>query len=314
MGFFDKIKKGLERTKKSLIKNIETVVIGYAKIDEDFLDDLEAVLLSGDLGVRTTDYLMRQIRRGVTEGRISDTREVMPYMQKLVADMLREEPKAPEEPHHPEVWLIVGVNGVGKTTTIGKLSSQLHKEGKKVLLAASDTFRAAASEQLTIWAERTGADIVKHAEGADPAAVAFDAVSAAKARGADIVLIDTAGRLQTKVNLMEELKKISRVVKKVVPDAPHQTLLVLDATTGQNAVSQAKSFGEIVPLTGVVLTKLDGTAKGGVVLSITEELHVPVKYIGLGEREDDLQKFNPDEFARALFETEDHVLEQSTKI
>lgn len=314
MGFFDKIKKGLERTKKSLIKNIETVVIGYAKIDEDFLDDLEAVLLSGDLGVRTTDYLMRQIRRGVTEGRISDTREVMPYMQKLVADMLWEEPKAPEEPHHPEVWLIVGVNGVGKTTTIGKLSSQLHKEGKKVLLAASDTFRAAASEQLTIWAERTGADIVKHAEGADPAAVAFDAVSAAKARGADIVLIDTAGRLQTKVNLMEELKKISRVVKKVVPDAPHQTLLVLDATTGQNAVSQAKSFGEIVPLTGVVLTKLDGTAKGGVVLSITEELHVPVKYIGLGEREDDLQKFNPDEFARALFETEDHVLEQSTKI
>lgn len=314
MGFFDKIKKGLERTKKSLIKNIETVVIGYAKIDEDFLDDLEAVLLSGDLGVRTTDYLMRQIRRGVTEGRISDTREVMPYMQKLVADMLREEPKAPEEPHHPEVWLIVGVNGVGKTTTIGKLSSQLHKEGKKVLLAASDTFRAAASEQLTIWAERTGADIVKHAEGADPAAVAFDAVSAAKARGADIVLIDTAGRLQTKVNLMEELKKISRVVKKVVPDAPHQTLLVLDATTGQNAVSQAKSFGEIVPLTGVVLTKLDGTAKGGVVLSITEELHVPVKYIGLGEREDDLQKFNPDEFARALFETEDHVLEQSTKV
>lgn len=313
MGFFDKIKKGWNG-QKSLIKNIETVVIGYAKIDEDFLDDLEAVLLSGDLGVRTTDYLMRQIRRGVTEGRISDTREVMPYMQKLVADMLREEPKAPEEPHHPEVWLIVGVNGVGKTTTIGKLSSQLHKEGKKVLLAASDTFRAAASEQLTIWAERTGADIVKHAEGADPAAVAFDAVSAAKARGADIVLIDTAGRLQTKVNLMEELKKISRVVKKVVPDAPHQTLLVLDATTGQNAVSQAKSFGEIVPLTGVVLTKLDGTAKGGVVLSITEELHVPVKYIGLGEREDDLQKFNPDEFARALFETEDHVLEQSTKI
>lgn len=313
MGFLIRSKRA-GTDKKSLIKNIETVVIGYAKIDEDFLDDLEAVLLSGDLGVRTTDYLMRQIRRGVTEGRISDTREVMPYMQKLVADMLREEPKAPEEPHHPEVWLIVGVNGVGKTTTIGKLSSQLHKEGKKVLLAASDTFRAAASEQLTIWAERTGADIVKHAEGADPAAVAFDAVSAAKARGADIVLIDTAGRLQTKVNLMEELKKISRVVKKVVPDAPHQTLLVLDATTGQNAVSQAKSFGEIVPLTGVVLTKLDGTAKGGVVLSITEELHVPVKYIGLGEREDDLQKFNPDEFARALFETEDHVLEQSTKI
>lgn len=314
MGFFDKIKKGLERTKKSLIKNIETVVIGYAKIDEDFLDDLEAVLLTGDLGVRTTDYLMRQIRRGVREGEISNTDEVMPYMQKIVADMLRSHGKEERELHHPEVYLIVGVNGVGKTTTIGKLSSQMRKEGKKVLLAAADTFRAAASEQLTIWAERTGADIVKHAEGADPAAVAFDAVSAAKARGADVVLIDTAGRLQTKVNLMEELKKISRVVKKVISDAPHQTLLVLDATTGQNAVSQAKSFSEIVPLTGVVLTKLDGTAKGGVVLSITEELHVPVEYVGLGEREDDLQKFDPDDFARALFETEDHVLEKSTKI
>lgn len=314
MGFFDKIKKGLARTKQSLIKNIETVVIGYAKIDDDFLDDLEAVLLTGDLGVRTTDYLMRQIRRGVTEGRISNTNEVMPYMEKIVADMLREKPHPEEGTHHPEVYLVVGVNGVGKTTTIGKLSAQMHKEGKKVLLAAADTFRAAASEQLTIWASRTGADIVKHAEGADPAAVAFDAVSAAKARGADVVLIDTAGRLQTKVNLMEELKKISRVVKKVIPDAPHQTLLVLDATTGQNAVSQAKTFGDIVPLTGVVLTKLDGTAKGGVVLSITEELHVPVKYVGLGEREDDLQKFNPEEFAKALFESDDHVLTKSTKV
>ncbi len=313
MGFFDKIKKGLGKTKASLIKNIETIVIGYAKIDEDFLEDLEAVLLTGDLGVRTTDYLMRQIRRGVTEGRISNTNEVMPYMEKIVSDMLRDE--APEEIwHHPEVILVVGVNGVGKTTTIGKMASQWQKEGKKVLLAAADTFRAAASEQLTIWAERTGADIVKHAEGADPAAVAFDAVSAAVARGADVVLIDTAGRLQTKVNLMEELKKISRVIKKVIPDAPHQTLLVLDATTGQNAVSQAKTFGEIVPLSGVVLTKLDGTAKGGVVLSISEELHVPVKYIGLGEREDDLQKFVPEDFAKALFEKEQESSGESTKV
>ncbi len=313
MGFFDKIKKGLGKTKASLIKNIETVVIGYAKIDDDFLDDLEAVLLTGDLGVRTTDYLMRQIRRGVTEGRISNTKEVMPYMEKIVSEMLRDE--APEEElHHPEVILVVGVNGVGKTTTIGKMASRWQKEGKKVLLAAADTFRAAASEQLTIWAERTGADIVKHAEGADPAAVAFDAVSAAVARGADIVLIDTAGRLQTKVNLMEELKKISRVIKKVIPDAPHQTLLVLDATTGQNAVSQAKTFGEIVPLSGVVLTKLDGTAKGGVVLSISEELHVPVKYIGLGEREDDLQKFVPEDFAKALFEKETETSGVSTKV
>ena len=313
MGFFDKVKKGLAKTKASLIRNIETVIIGYAKIDDDFLDDLEAVLLTGDLGVRTTDYLMRQIRRGVTEGKISNTNEVMPYMEKIVADMLRD-PTPETEMKSPHVILVVGVNGVGKTTTIGKMASQFRKEGKKVLLAAADTFRAAASEQLTIWAERTGADIVKHAEGADPAAVAFDAVSAAVARGADVVLIDTAGRLQTKVNLMEELKKISRVVKKVVPDAPHETLLVLDATTGQNAVSQAKTFGEIVPLTGVVLTKLDGTAKGGVVLSITEELHVPVKYIGLGEREDDLQKFVPEDFAKALFETETGSKGESTKI
>ena len=313
MGFFDKVKKGLAKTKASLIRNIETAIIGYAKIDDDFLDDLEAVLLTGDLGVRTTDYLMRQIRRGVTEGKISNTNEVMPYMEKIVADMLRD-PTPETEMKSPHVILVVGVNGVGKTTTIGKMASQFRKDGKKVLLAAADTFRAAASEQLTIWAERTGADIVKHAEGADPAAVAFDAVSAAVARGADVVLIDTAGRLQTKVNLMEELKKISRVVKKVVPDAPHETLLVLDATTGQNAVSQAKTFGEIVPLTGVVLTKLDGTAKGGVVLSITEELHVPVKYIGLGEREDDLQKFVPEDFAKALFETDTGAKGESTKI
>lgn len=314
MGFLDKIRKGLQKTKQSLIKNIETVVIGYAEIDEDFLEELEAVLLSGDLGVRTTDYLMRQIRRGVTEGRISNTREVMPYIQHLVAGLLQAEEEPCEAVHHPEVYLIVGVNGVGKTTTIGKLSSYFRGQGKTVLMAAADTFRAAASEQLAIWADRTGADIVKHAEGADPAAVAFDAVSAAKARGRDIVLIDTAGRLQTKVNLMEELKKISRVVKKVIPDAPHQTLLVLDATTGQNAVSQAKNFGEIVPLTGVVLTKLDGTAKGGVVLSIHEELHVPVRWVGLGEREEDLQKFDAEAFARALFETDEPVMEKSTKV
>ena len=296
MGFFDKIRKGLTKTKESLIKNIESVVIGYATIDEDFLEDLEMVLLSGDIGVRTTDFLMRQIRRGVTEGTIHNTNEVMPFMEKTVEELLKDDEKDLKEVHHPEVILVVGGNGVGKTTTIGKMSARYHKEGKKVLLAAADTFRAAASEQLTIWAERTGADIVKHAEGADPAAVAFDAVSAAK------------------VNLMEELAKISRVVKKVIPDAPHQTLLVLDATTGQNAVSQAKNFGEIVPLTGVVLTKLDGTAKGGVVLSIYEELHVPVKWIGLGEREDDLERFNAKDFAKALFETTDHASGESTKV
>lgn len=313
MGLFDRIKKGLEKTKKGLIKNIESIVIGYAQIDEEFLEDLEMILLSGDLGVRTTEYLMRQIRRGVTEGIVQNTNEVMPFIEKTMIDLLNENQKE-EEKHIPEVYLVVGVNGVGKTTTIGKLAHQMRKEGKKVLLAAADTYRAAASEQLTIWAKRTGADIVKHAEGADPAAVAFDALTAAKARGVDVVLVDTAGRIQTKVNLMSELGKINKVMKKIIPDAPHQTLLVLDATTGQNAVSQAKHFKEVVDITGIVLTKLDGTAKGGVVLSIHEELKVPVKWIGLGEREDDLQKFDAEVFVKALFENSEQTLKESTKI
>ena len=311
MSFFDRIKKGLEKTKKGLIQNIESIVIGYAHIDEEFLDDLEMILVSGDLGVRTTDYLMRQIRRGVKEGDISNTSEVMPFIEKTMIELLTENDEK-EENHVPEVYLIVGVNGVGKTTTIGKLAYQMSKAGKKVLLAAGDTYRAAASEQLTIWAERTGSDIVKHAEGADPAAVAFDALTAAKARNADVVLVDTAGRIQTKTNLMNELGKINKVMKKVIPDAPHQTLLVLDATTGQNAVSQAKHFKEVVDITGIVLTKLDGTAKGGVVLSIHEELKVPVKWIGLGEREDDLQKFDASVFVKALFENSEQSMKEST--
>lgn len=313
MSFFDRIKKGLEKTKKGLIQNIESIVIGYAHIDEEFLDDLEMILVSGDLGVRTTDYLMRQIRRGVKEGNISNTSEVMPFIEKTMIELLTENDEK-EENHVPEVYLIVGVNGVGKTTTIGKLAYQMSKAGKKVLLAAGDTYRAAASEQLTIWAERTGSDIVKHAEGADPAAVAFDALTAAKARNADVVLVDTAGRIQTKTNLMNELGKINKVMKKVIPDAPHQTLLVLDATTGQNAVSQAKHFKEVVDITGIVLTKLDGTAKGGVVLSIHEELKVSVKWIGLGEREDDLQKFDASVFVKALFENSEQSMKESTKI
>ena len=235
-------------------------------------------------------------------------------MKDAVAEMLTADNEGSKEVmHHPEVILVVGVNGVGKTTTIGKLAAYYRNQGKKVLLAAADTFRAAASEQLTVWAERTGSDIVKHSEGADPAAVAYDAVSAAKARDVDVVLIDTAGRLQTKVNLMSELSKISRVVKKIIPDAPHQTLLVLDATTGQNAISQAKKFSEVAPVTGVVLTKLDGTAKGGVVLSVHEELHVPVKWVGVGEAVEDLQPFNAREFAEALFETEGEILEKDSE-
>ena len=312
-GFFAKIKAGLSKTRNNIISSVENVLSAFTKIDEDLYEELEEALIMADIGVETSLYIIEKLREKVKDEKIHDPAEVKGAIIRVITEILEKDDEPFELPH-PSVVLVIGVNGVGKTTTIGKLTHNYMENGKTVLLAAADTFRAAASEQLSIWAERTGADIVKHAEGADPAAVAFDAVSAAKARGSDVVLIDTAGRLQTKVNLMEELAKISRVVKKVIPDAPHQTILVLDATTGQNAVSQAQNFGEIVPLTGVVLTKLDGTAKGGVVLSIHEELHVPIRWIGLGEREDDLQRFNALEFAKALFETEDHILSQSTKV
>lgn len=272
--FFNKIKSSLEKTRKSFVSNVERVVIGYAQIDEEFLDDLEAVMLGGDLGPKTTQYLMKEIRRGVTEGIINDTRDVMPFMEERISEILGNQEEALTL-HPLEVILVVGVNGVGKTTTIAKLANYYKGEGKKVVIAAADTFRAAASEQLTIWAERVNVPIVKHKEGADPAAVVFDALESAKARQADIVIIDTAGRLHTKTNLMEELKKIGRVADRQVPGAPHQTLLVLDGTTGQNAVSQAKLFGQAVPVDGIVVTKLDGTAKGGVVISIKEELGLP---------------------------------------
>ena len=299
--FFDRVKAGLEKTKNNFVKKVETIVIGYAEIDDDFLDDLEATMLIGDLGPKTTTYLMKEIRRGVTEGIINNTSEVMPFMEERITEMLGAQEEVLEL-HKPEVILVVGVNGVGKTTTIAKLAHYYAEQGKKVIIAAGDTFRAAASEQLSIWADRVGVSIVKHKEGADPAAVVFDACASAIAKEADLVIVDTAGRLHTKVNLMEELKKIGRVADKQIPGAPHQTLLVLDGTTGQNAVSQAKLFGEAVPVTGIVVTKLDGTAKGGVVISIKEELGVPVRWIGVGEQMDDLRPFNAKEFANALFD------------
>ena len=299
--FFDRVKAGLEKTKNNFVKKVETIVIGYAEIDDDFLDDLEATMLTGDLGPKTTTYLMKEIRRGVTEGIINNTKEVMPFMEERITEMLGAQEEVLEL-HKPEVILVVGVNGVGKTTTIAKLAHYYVEQGKKVIIAAGDTFRAAASEQLSIWADRVGVSIIKHKEGADPAAVVFDACASAVAKEADLVIVDTAGRLHTKVNLMEELKKIGRVADKQIPGAPHQTLLVLDGTTGQNAVSQAKLFGEAVPVTGIVVTKLDGTAKGGVVISIKEELGVPVRWIGVGEQMDDLRPFNAKEFANALFD------------
>ncbi len=303
MGFFSRLRKGLEKTKKSLIQNIETVVRGYAKIDDDMYDDLEAVMLTSDIGVETTEYLLGKIREGVTAKEIRDGNDVIPYLEKCIVALLEENDEpVPERGGATEVIFIVGVNGVGKTTTIGKLAKYYGQQGKSVMLAAGDTFRAAASAQLAIWAERCGVPIIKHQEGADAAAVVFDATAAAKARGIDVLLVDTAGRLHTKSNLMEELRKMARIAGRNIDGAPHETLLVLDATTGQNAVSQAKLFGQVVPLTGVVLTKLDGTAKGGIILSIKRELGVPVRWVGVGEGEDDLRPFDAAQFADALFD------------
>ena len=303
MGFFDKLKKGLEKTRGSLVKNIETVVYGYADISDDMYDDLEAVMLTSDIGVETTDYLMAALKSGVKSHDVSSPDDVVPYLQQCIVTLLQENTEPiPDRTGETEVIFIVGVNGVGKTTTIGKLANYYKEQGESVMIAAGDTFRAAASEQLTIWADRVGVPIVKHQEGADAAAVVFDATASAKARHMDVLLVDTAGRLHTKANLMEELRKMARVASKNIEAAPQETLLVLDATTGLYAVSQAKLFGEVVPLTGVVLTKLDGTAKGGVILSVKRELGVPVRWVGVGEGVNDLQPFNPVEFADALFD------------
>ncbi len=301
MGFFDKLKAGLEKTRKSFTEKIEQLVIGYATIDDEFLDDLEAVLLSADVGVATTSKLMAEIRKGIKDKLINSPDDLKPFLQEKISAMLVGQSPAEAAHNPPTVILVVGVNGVGKTTTIGKLASYYCENGKKVLLAAGDTFRAAAIDQIEIWGQRTGTEVIKHAEGSDPAAVAFDAVQAAKARKADMVIIDTAGRLHTKSNLMEELKKINRVIAKEIADAPHETLLVLDATTGQNAINQAKLFGDAVKLSGVVLTKLDGTAKGGVVIAINNELGLPVKWVGVGEGVNDLRPFVAADFAAALF-------------
>jgi fused signal recognition particle receptor len=302
MGFFDKLKDGLLKTRKGFTEKIEQLIVGYATIDDEFLDDLEAVLLAADVGVKTTARLMEEIRAGIKAKAIQSPEDLRPFLADKIGALLTtgSEPQV-EGTQGPHVIIIVGVNGVGKTTTIGKLGHYYHEQGKKVLLAAGDTFRAAAIDQLEIWGSRIGVDVIKHSEGSDPAAVAFDAAQAAKARKADILILDTAGRLHTKSNLMEELKKVHRVISREIPGAPHEVLLVLDATTGQNAISQAKLFKEAVQVTGVVLTKLDGTAKGGVVVAIKTELELPVKWIGIGEGMDDLRPFVPEDFAKALF-------------
>lgn len=302
MGFFDKLKSGLEKTRKTLTEKIEKLVIGYATIDDDFLDELEEVLIMADVGIKTTSILMQDVRDGIKAKQINEPADLRPFLEAKLKELLSNgDYKINYAKQGPTVIIVVGVNGVGKTTTIGKLGNYYKEQGLKVVLAAGDTFRAAAIDQLEIWGGRIGVDVIKHTEGSDPAAVVYDALKSAKSKEADVLIIDTAGRLHTKFNLMEELKKINRIVEREITGAPHETLLVLDATTGQNATNQAKLFSQATPLTGVVLTKLDGTAKGGVVVAIKSELEIPVKWIGIGEGVNDLRPFDPEEFSKALF-------------
>ena len=301
MGFFERLKDGLSKTRKNFTEKIETLVGLSTVVDDDFLEELEMVLIAGDVGVKTTEKIMKAVRDAAKSREIKSPEDVLPFLKAYVANLLKDEDQRMHLSGSPSVILVVGVNGVGKTTTIGKLSNYYRLLGNKVIIAAGDTFRAAAAEQLKIWGERAEADVVSHAEGADPAAVVYDAVKAAVARKADILFIDTAGRLHNKSNLMKELDKIHRVIQREIPDAPHETLLVLDATTGQNAITQAKIFTETTNVTGVVLTKLDGTAKGGVIIAIKEELGLSVKWIGVGESIMDFRPFEPDKFVEALF-------------
>lgn len=311
MGFFDKIKEtlgfekikeGLTKTRNAFTDKIEEIITGSRKIDDELLEEIEEAMIQADIGVQTTTRIINEVRKTVKKEQIQSPALLYEVLAQKVAEILGHEIKPLNRAAEgPTVILVVGVNGVGKTTTIGKLAFHMKQAGDKVLFAAGDTFRAAAIDQLEIWGQRVGAEVIKHAEGSDPAAVVFDAVQAAKARQADVLIIDTAGRLHNKANLMEELRKITRVISREIAGAPHEVLLVLDATTGQNAIAQAKIFQEVAGVTGVALTKLDGTAKGGVVVAISAELSMPVKIIGVGEGVNDLRLFAPEDFASALF-------------
>ena len=304
MGFFEKISKGLKKTKASVIRQMDQMFGSFTKVDEELFEELEELLVMGDVGVRTSEKICDQLREKVKAEKITDAAQVKGALKEIITEML----SGGEELNlhsKPSVILVIGVNGVGKTTTIGKMAANLKDSGKKVLMVAADTFRAAAIDQLQIWADRAGVDIVKHGEGADPAAVVYDGMQAAKARGVDVVICDTAGRLHNKKNLMDELAKISRVIHREIGENDMEVLLVLDATTGQNAVNQARQFKEAAGLTGIVLTKLDGTARGGVVISIKDDLGIPIKYIGVGEQIDDLQPFDAKGFVDALFDEEE---------
>ena len=300
MGFFDKLKEGLSKTKNAFVSQVDNLFKSFVKVDEELLDELEELLICSDVGVGATEEILDKLRDRVKSERLTDGEQVKTALREILSDMIGE-----GEPLRlgtkPSVLLIIGVNGVGKTTSIGKIAAQLKADGKKVVVAAADTFRAAAIDQLAVWCDRAGVDLIKQSEGSDPAAVVYDAVSAAKGRNADVLIVDTAGRLHNKKNLMDELAKIDRVLSRELPGADRETLLVLDATTGQNAIMQAKEFKHAANITGLILTKLDGTAKGGCVFSIKGELDVPVKYIGVGEKIDDMQPFNAQDFVRAMF-------------
>ena len=301
MGFFDRLKAGLTKTREKLADKIDEILHGSKKIDDELLDELEETLIMSDVGTKTTEKLIEGLRKGIRRAEIQSTDDVKNFLSNQIREILIEEQGEIVEVAPPKVILMIGVNGAGKTTTIGKLSAYYREQGKKVMVAAADTFRAGAIEQLEIWAQRTGAEIVKHSEGSNPSSVALDAARSAVAKKIDVLIVDTAGRLQNKFNLMEELKKINRIIGKGIAGAPHEVLLVLDATTGQNALRQAELFSKSAEITGIVLTKLDGTAKGGMIIGIKEELNIPVKWVGVGEKVDDLRPFNAKEFADALF-------------
>lgn len=299
-GFFARLKEGLSKTTQNITGKIDQMLGNYTKIDEDMLEELEEILITSDVGYETTVEIVDRLRQNLKEKLIDNPAQVKPELKLVIESMLQENQESLRIEESPSILVVVGVNGVGKTTSIGKLAHQMKGQGKSVLLAAADTFRAAAADQLTIWAERAGVDIVKHQEGADPSAVIFDGIHAAKKRNIDVLICDTAGRLHNRKNLMQELGKIFKIVEREYPEANKEVLLVIDATTGQNAMNQAKVFQEVAPLSGIILTKLDGTAKGGVVLAITQELKIPVKFIGVGEQIDDLQMFDASSFAEAM--------------
>lgn len=303
-GVFKRLRHGLTKTRSSFTGRIDSLFAGKKEITESLMDELEEILFTSDIGVTTTQGLLDAVREKVTRKELKDPQKLKEMLKNHILSLLDQKPieNAPSKPEDPLVIMIAGVNGVGKTTTIGKIANRYRREGKTVMLVAADTFRAAAVEQLTIWGERVGATVVKQGTGADPSAVAFDAMTAAISRNIDVVLVDTAGRLHTQINLMEELQKINRIIGRKLSGAPHEVWLVLDATTGQNAISQAEAFQEALGLTGIILTKLDGTAKGGIVIGISNQLQIPIRFIGIGEQMDDLRAFNADDFVRAIFD------------